>query len=171
MKPVARIVSGALCAGLLSRAIAAVAAYHEPATQQAATAKALFRPLAAKLRRSGMPVLVPAAIPWDRLKVTAAGASHGSYFVTLSFTAGCDTGACVYGGIGGTRTASSRAGGRPVPLKLGVTGHLIVPAKCTSRCTSTLYFAYHGVAYEIDASDTDANLIEMGQHVVPIATL
>jgi hypothetical protein len=106
-----------------------------PIVQVAALAAALFQPVAADLKRTSVPVLLPAVVPEAAHETVfvAAEVSRRKYDVEIAFAPGCRTAtACHLGDVTGERATASTEG-VPVRLRDGTPARYDA-ARCGASC-------------------------------------
>jgi hypothetical protein len=147
-----------------------------PTAAERSAAKHAFAPLLARLAKSGVPVLLPGALPGpDLINASAHLDSVGGdgYSIELALAPDCNGAtACHIGQISGEKSGGSTPKGEAVVLPLGVTAHFVL-GPCGASCSdSTLTFDRNGYRYVFaEKGASKGDLRELASTIVTPAQL
>jgi hypothetical protein len=139
-------------------------------------AKHAFTPLLAGLSKSGVPVLLPGALPEPDLVnsiATIESADSKGYAIELALAPDCGGAtACHIGHVQGMKADGSALSGEKVWLPSGVTAYYVL-GPCGASCSdSTITFDRNGDRYEFaEKGASKADLTQFASSIVTPAQL
>ncbi len=146
-------------------AVLALACAVAAAAADSVSSNAVFLPIAAGLRKSAVPVLLPGRLPADDahgLRAELRSAGKAGYAIDLDYSADCNgASACYLGAVSGRRSDGSKLPGTATKLANGTTAYYVQGACGASCSNSTMTFDTGGDRYVFAAKGASQAYLEV----------